>query len=80
MKKFSEYIAENNQVPVYVIVRNNRVELRRMNSGGAIATFGQGAVYAVITGNLIQVNLSNGKTVFYKLSANNSSVSGPYIK
>lgn len=79
MKKFSEYLQEST-VPAYVVVRNNRVELRLMNVGAPIATFAHGAVYAIITGDMVQVNLRSGKTVFYKLSKNQSSVSGPYIK
>lgn len=80
MISFKQYIQESaTPAPVYVVVRGNRVELRRMNTG-AIATFGAGAVHAVLTGNLIQVNLKSGKTVFYKLSSNGNSVSGPYIK
>lgn len=79
MKTFQQYIQESS-APAYVVVRNNRVELRRMNVGSPLATFGNGAVYAILTGNFIQVNLKSGKTVFYKLSASGNTVSGPYIK
>jgi len=79
MESFKEYIAEGAH-PVYVVVKNNRVELRRMGVGSPVAAFGQGAVYAVLTGDHIQVNLKNGKTVFYKLSNSGLGVSGPYIK
>jgi len=79
MKSFKQYLTET-QVPVYVVVKNNKVYLHRMNVGAPLATFGQGAVFAVLTGNYIQVNLKNGKTVFYKLSSSGNSVSGPYIK
>lgn len=79
MKSFKQYLAET-QAPVYVVVKNNKVHLHRMNVGAPLATFGHGAVFAVLTGNYIQVNLKNGKTVFYKLSSSGNSVSGPYIK
>lgn len=79
MDSFKEHLAENT-APMYVIVKGGRVELRRMNVGSPSATFAQGAVYAVLTGNMVLVTLKNGKTVFYKLSENGNSVSGPYIK
>lgn len=79
MDSFKEHIVES-AAPVYVVVKNNRVELRRMGAGSPVATFAQGAVYAVLTGDHIQVNLKNGKTVFYKLSTSGLNVSGPYIK
>lgn len=79
IKTFGEFLTESD-APVYVVVRNGRVELRRMNSGSPSATFGRGAVYAVLTGNMVLVTLQNGKTVFYKISESGSSVSGPYIK
>jgi hypothetical protein len=79
METFKQYIEEEH-APVYVVVRNNRVELRRMGVGSPVAAFAQGAVYAVLTGDHIQVNLKNGKTIFYKLSASGMGVSGPYIK
>jgi len=83
MLLFKEFlnIEENNQAPMmYVVVKNNKVELRKLGGGTPTATFGNGAVFAILTGNLIQVNLQNGKTVFYKLSSSGTGVSGPYIK
>lgn len=79
MKTFLQYIQESS-APAYVAVRNNRVELRRMNVGAPVATFASGAVYAVLNGDWIQVNLKSGKTVFYRLSASGNTVSGPYLK
>ena len=79
MKSFKQYVTES-LAPPYVVVRNGKVYLHRMNVGAPVASFGQGAVFAVLTGNYIQVNLKNGKTVFYKLSSSGNSVSGPYIK
>lgn len=74
-------INENSTPPQsYVVVRNNKVELRKIGAGSPSSTFGHGAVFAILTGDLIQVNLKNGKTVFYKLSSSGNSVSGPYIK
>ena len=79
-KDFIE-IQENADRPqMYVVVKNNKVELRKLGGGSATATFGAGAVFAVLTGDLIQVNLQNGKTVFYKLSSSGTGVSVPYIK
>lgn len=79
IKTFNEYLTEN-ESPAYVVVKGGRVELRRMNSGSPSATFGRGAVYAVLSGNMVLVTLQNGKTVFYKISDSGNSVSGPYIK
>lgn len=79
MQSFKDYITENT-APNYVVVKGGRVELRRMNSGSPSATFGRGAVYAILTGNMVLVTLQNGKTVFYKVSESGGSVSGPYIK
>lgn len=75
-----DLLESSNSAPAYVIVKNRRVELKRMNHGAPLATFANGAVYAILTGDYIQVNLENGKTVFYRLSASGNSVSGPYIK
>lgn len=80
MKTFQQYLSESSSAPAYVVVKNGRVELRRMNVGGPVATFSNGAVHAVLTGNWIQVNLKTGKTVFYQLSASGNSVSGPFQK
>lgn len=79
MKTFQQYLNESS-APAYVVAKNGRVELRRMNVGAPVATFANGAVYAVLNGDWIQVNLKSGKTVFYRLSASGNTVSGPYIK
>jgi hypothetical protein len=78
---FKQYLKEQaGNVPAYVTVRNGRVELRRMDVMGVVATFAQGAVAAVIQANTIVVNLKNGKIVLYKLSSSGNSVSGPYSR
>lgn len=71
-------IAENHS-GLFVVVKDDKVELRRMN-GGAIQRFATGAVFAILSGNIVQVNLKSGKTVFYKLSSSGNSVSGPYLR
>lgn len=80
MKRFSEYLSEasNDYVPSYVVVRNNRVELRKMDSGSPSCTFGSGATTAVLQGNIVVVTLKNGKVVLYKVNSTGTSVSGPY--
>lgn len=81
--KFNQHIQEQSlptQAPSYVIVRGGRVELRRMDSGSASATFANGATTAVLQGNVVVVTLKNGKVVLYKLSKSGNSVSGPYVR
>lgn len=82
IKRFSQYLSESNNgpVPSYVVVRNNRVELRKMDSGSPSCTFGSGATTAVLQGNMVVVTLKNGKVVLYKVNSTGTSVSGPYAR
>jgi hypothetical protein len=64
----------------YVVVRNNRVELRKMDVGSPVSTFASGATTAVLQGNTVVVTFRNGKFALYKLNPNGNSVSGPYIR
>lgn len=77
MLKFKQYLAET-AAPNYVVVRNGRVELRRMNASGPIVTFAQNATTAVVQGNIVVVTLRNNKVVFYKINTLGNSVSGPF--
>jgi hypothetical protein len=79
MKSFKQYLCESD-APSYVVVRNNRVELRKMDVGSPVATFGTGATTAVLQGKTVVVTLRNGKIAIYKVNANGTSVSGPYIR
>lgn len=79
MKSFRQFLAEGD-VPCYVVVKNGRVELRKMDVGSPVATFGNGATTAVMQGNTVVVTLRNGKTVIYKVNPSGTSVSGPYIR
>jgi hypothetical protein len=79
MKSFRQYLKESD-AGFYVVVRNNRVELRKMDVGSPVATFGSGATTAVLQGNTVVVTLKNGKIAIYKLNPNGNSVSGPYIR
>lgn len=79
MKTFKQYLAESD-APSYVIVRNGRVELRKMDVGTPVSTFGSGATTAVLQGNIVVVTLKNGKVAIYKLNPSGTSVSGPYIR
>lgn len=77
MLKFKQYLAESS-VPNYVVVRNNRVELRKMNTSGPLATFASGATTAVVQGDVVVVTLKNNKVVFYKINKLGNAVSGPF--
>jgi hypothetical protein len=69
-----------NYLGKYVVVNSSgTVELRSTAGGGPIATFGHDAQLAMMSGDVIQVNLKNGKVIFYKLSSTGYAVSGPYI-
>jgi hypothetical protein len=69
-----------NHVGRYVVVTSSgTVELRLTSGGGPLARFGHDAVFAVMMGDLIQVNKKDGQTVFYKLGTTGYSVSGPYL-
>jgi hypothetical protein len=61
-----------------VVNSSNSVELR-LASGGILATFSSNAELAVLNGNIIQVNLKTGQVVFYKLTNDGYSVTGPYL-
>jgi hypothetical protein len=80
MKSFKQYICESESAPSYVVVRNNRVELRKMDIGSPVATFGTGATTAVLNGNQVIVTFRNGKIAIYKVNAQGTGVSGPYIR
>lgn len=80
MKSFKQYLCESESAPAYVVVRNNRVELRKMDVGSPVATFGTGATTAVLNGNYVVVTFRNGKIAIYKLNATGTSVSGPYAR
>lgn len=77
MNSFKQYLSES-QNESYVVVRNGRVELRKMGSGSPSSTFATGAVSAILQGNMVVVTLKNGKIVLYKLNSTGTSVSGPY--
>ena len=79
MKCFRQYLKESD-APSYVVVRNGRVELRKMDVGSPVATFGSGATTAVLQGNQVIVTLKNGKIAIYKVNPSGTSVSGPYIR
>jgi hypothetical protein len=82
LKSFKQYIKESQkpEAPCYVMIKNGRVELRKMDVGGPITTFAPGAVHADITGNIIVVQLKNGKTVIYKVNPGGRGVTGPYFR
>lgn len=58
----------------YVVVRNNRVELRRTDLAGPIHLFGQGAVSAVMQGNVIIVAFRDGRISEFRVNPGNTSV------
>lgn len=83
IKRFKEFLTEaptKAPVPSYVVVRNNRVELRKMDSGSPSCTFAVGATTAVLQGNIVVVTLRNGKVVLYKVNSTGTSASGPYAR
>lgn len=64
----------------YVIVnKSGTVELRLTAGGSPVAYFGNNAEFAMLSGDVVQVNLKNGSVVFYKIGENGLSVSGPYL-
>lgn len=77
MLSFKQYLKESSALN-YVVVRNGRVELRKMNASGPITTFAAGATTAVVQGDIVVVTLKNGKVVFYKINKIGNSVSGPF--
>lgn len=79
MKTFRQYISESDAAS-YVVVRNNRVELRKMDVGNPVCTFGSGATTAVLQGKSVIVTLRNGKVAIYKVNSTGTSVSGPYSR
>lgn len=64
----------------YVVVKNGRVELRRMGAGSPSCTFANGAIAAVLQGRTVVVTLRGGKVALYTLNPTGTSVSGPYIR
>jgi hypothetical protein len=64
----------------YVVVNPSTgvVELK-LTSGGTVAYFSNNAELAMLSGNVVQVNLKNGSVVFYKLTNDGYSVTGPYM-
>ena len=64
----------------YVKVNSSgQVELRLTAGGSPLAYFGHDAVFAILSGDIIQVNRKDGSTVFYKLGESGNTVSGPYM-
>jgi hypothetical protein len=59
----------------YVVVRDNRVELRRTDLAGPIHLFGQGAVNAVMQGTAIIVTFKDGRISEFRVNPGNTSVS-----
>lgn len=58
----------------YVVVRNNRVELRKTNSSGPIHLFAQGAVSALMNGEVIVVTFNTGRVAEYRVNPSGNSV------
>lgn len=65
----------------YVVVNpsTGKVELRLTSGGSPLCYFADNAELAMLSGNVIQVNLKNGSVIFYKLSSDGYCVSGPYM-
>jgi hypothetical protein len=64
----------------YVKVNSSgQVELRLTSGGSPLCYFAFDAVFAILMGDLVQVNRKDGSTVFYKLSSDGYGVSGPYM-
>lgn len=76
MKKFSEYLAEN-QDTLFVVVKNGSVQLRSTNSTGAHHTFGRNIAFAVLQGDSVIATTKSGVTQIYKVNLAAKSVSGP---
>ena len=60
---------------VFVLVRNNQVELRKHGSGGGIVNFAQGAVSAVMNGERVVVTFKTGRVALYRIDVKRLSVS-----
>jgi hypothetical protein len=60
---------------VFVLVRNNQVELRKRGSGGGIVNFAQGAVSAVMNGEGVVVTFKTGRVALYRVDVKRLSVS-----
>lgn len=58
----------------YVVVRNKRVELRKTNSSGPIHLFAQGAVSALMNGDVIVVTFDTGRVAEYRVTPSGNSV------
>lgn len=58
----------------YVVARNGRVELRRPSFAGPIHLFAQGAISAVMQGEVIIVTFKDGRVAEYKLSTSGNAV------
>jgi len=78
MKSFKLYLLEN-YISSYVVIRNGRVELRKMGTGSPVSTFAPGATSAVLQGKSVVVTLKGGKIAIYRLNPAGTSVSGPYV-
>ena len=57
----------------YVLARNGQVELRRTGFSGPLQIFAQGAVSAVMQGEVIIVTFKTGRVAEYRLSATGNS-------
>lgn len=64
-----------NDCGVFVLVRNNQVELRKHASGGGIVNFAQGAVSAVINGDSVAVTFKTGRVALYRVDVKRRTVS-----
>jgi hypothetical protein len=58
----------------YVVVRNNRVELRNTRFSGPIHLFAQGAHTAVMNGDVIIVTFSTGRVAEYRVTNSGNAV------
>lgn len=59
----------------FVVVKNNRAELRTLN--GLVTTFGNDVATAVIQDKNIVVNTNTGRTQIYQISQTGKGVVGP---
>ena len=60
---------------VFVLVRNNQVELRKHGSGGGIVNFAQGAASAFMNGERVVVTFKTGRVALYRVDVKRLSVS-----
>lgn len=58
----------------YVVARNGHVELRRTNFSGPLQIFAEGAVSAVMQGEVVIVTFKTGRVAEYRLSQTGNAV------